>query len=630
MALNPTDEVYGVFINSNQSSILSTEKSNVSIPFQGNLADHDPTKQVQIALTSMLFTNTIYNITEENNQMNVLIYYAAGRGMAASSEEIAVEIPVGFYNITQLSNYLSEPGVLGREIVQQLFKYGVIDSYVNIFTGFGAIPQDPNDPIVTKAAPTNNSNTKIVLQSPDLGHMLQFGTDLISIPVNALDHSYIYAGIYVECDLTSTTFAPLLKMLGFFNIYTAPPPDIVLSAQLNQVPVKKGYGMSFEYQPLKDESITNAWDNTVIYTIKEINLLSGYTPAYEVPTAFNGIVYVNNSVVLTCAYELEPVSGTVIELNNGWFISGAGMSVPAPYIVGFQDWKGQLALTNGSSTFNIGATTSGNLSVGMSIGSQYNANTLLPVDPVLAGFCDYATGTIPGPGIENDHCYYITFLDPGGLTGTLNQVWGGTSLGYLFVLGTSYVVTTIQLSTPGGLVENMLQSPNSITGLTGILPPSNVTNLAGVDEIHVHCAQLRTNNLTATNFQPLAPADVIAVIPVEVEFGFKQNYQPPNVIQTFLSNTNIVNLEMQLTDAKGRNLDFHGVDWSITLLVTESDMEPPATLISQGSASTPFQDQLSTMEGTFQAETKRKRREIIFMDPNKPYGGRTSYSRYRR
>ena len=87
---------------------------------------------------------------------------------------------------------------------------------------------------------------------------------------------------------------------------------------------------------------------------------------------------------------------------------------------------------------------------------------------------------------------------------------------------------------------------------------------------------------------------------------------------------------MQLTDAKGRDLDFHGVDWSITLLVTESDIEPPATLVSQGTASTPFQDQLSTMEGTFQAETKRKRKEIIFMDPNKPYGGRTSYARYRR
>lgn len=630
MALNPTDEVYGVFINSNQSTILSTEKSNVSIPFQGNLADHDPTKQVQIALTSMLFTNTIYNITEENNQMNVLIYYAAGRGMAASSEEIAVEIPVGFYNITQLSNYLSEPGVLGREIVQQLFKYGVIDSYVNIFTGFGAIPQDPNDPIVTKAAPTNNSNTKIVLQSPDLGHMLQFGTDLTESTVNALDHSYIYAGIYVECDLTSTTFAPLLKMLGFFNIHTAPPPDITLSAQLGQVPVKKGYGMSFNAQELKPAfPITQPYDNTVIYTINEINLLSGYTPAYEIPTAFNGIVYVNNSVVLTCAYELEPASGAVIELNNGWFISGAGMSVPAPYVVGFQDWKGELTLTFATSTFNIGPTTSGNLSVGMAIGSEYDANGI-PVDAGLAAFCNYAAGIIPGPGIENTNCYYITYLDPSGLTGTLNQAWSHTTTTYFDVLGTNYIVTTLQQSTPGALVENMLQSPNSITGLTGILPPSNVTNLAGVDEIHVHCAQLRTNNLTATNFQPLAPADVIAVIPVEVEFGFKQNYQPPNVIQTFLSNTNIVNLEMQLTDAKGRNLDFHGVDWSITLLVTESDIEPPAALVSQGTANTPFQDQLSTMEGTFQAETKRKRREIIFMDPNKPYGGRTSYSRYRR
>lgn len=138
--VDPTDKSYGVFINSNQSTYLSTEKSRVTIPFLANLADHDPNKAVQISMTSMLFTNTIFNITEENNKMNVLIYYKAGRGKAASQDNRLVVIPPGFYNITQLSNYLSQSGVMGIELVQTLFLYGAIESFVNIFTGFGAIP----------------------------------------------------------------------------------------------------------------------------------------------------------------------------------------------------------------------------------------------------------------------------------------------------------------------------------------------------------------------------------------------------------------------------------------------------------------------------------------------------------
>lgn len=608
--VDPTDKSYGVFVNSNQSTYLSTEKSRVAIPFLANLADHDPNKAVQISMTSMLFTNTIFNITEENNKLNVLIYYKQGRGLPATQEQKLVEIPPGFYNITQLSNYLSKSGVMGVELVQKLFLYGAIESYVNIYTGFGAIPLDPNDPILTKAAPTNDSNTKIVFQSPDLAHMVQYGTDLTTPTTNFLKHSYIYQGIYVECPLEDTRYAPLLKMLGFFNINSAPPKDIPLSTQFG--PVKQGYGMEFLSFNAKVGGF--AYDNTVYYQVKDVNLLDSNV-ILQIPTSFHGIVYANSSVVLTCAYELA--AGKVIELPNGYFVSGGGLSIPSPYVVAYQDAKANIAqFVNGSANMIINAVdvTSGVFTVGMAIGIQYDTSGV-PFDLFTADLFNYATGVLI-PGFENSHCFYIVAVLGGG-SYTLNQPWQAISQNINGIIGTSYVVTSVQINTPGGIVENMLASPTSVSEISGVLTPNNVTNVSGVDEIHIHCAQLRTQNLSSTNFEPLCPSDVIAVVPVEVEFGFKQNYQPPNPITSYLSNTNVDRLDIDLTDAKGRPLDFNGVDWSVTFFVSEVDSMSDAALNSTGSFNTPFQDQLSTLEGTAGAQHKRHSREIIFYDKNK-------------
>jgi hypothetical protein len=623
--VDPTVKSYGVFINSNQSNPLTLDKSYASIPFQGNLADHDPNKAVQISMTSMLFTNTIFNITEENNQMRVLIYYAAGRGKAASKEERDITIPVGFYNITQLSNYLSKSGIMGREIVQQLFQYsnglgGVNDTFCNIYEGFGAIPLDPNDPIDTKAAPTNESNTKIVFQSPDLAHMIQFGTDLTTATVNELDHSYIYQAIYVECPIQDTRFAPLLKMLGFFNIDSYPPPQIEESLIVG--PPKTGYGIQFNaFEALP--GAPNPIDNTVFYQIRDLDLLDPNV-ILGIPTQFHGIIYQNQSVVLTCAYELS-ATNQVIELPNGFFVQGTSISIPSPYVVGFQEAKFGATFTLGSDQMVV-TPQSGNITVGMAVGIQYNPTTLIPLDLVDAADFNYATGTTP-PGLENDHCFYV-IQDLGGNVFRLNQNWTAPNLTTSFGYAISYILTTLQVVTPGGLVESMLASPTSVSEIAAVITPTNVTNLSGVDEIHCHCTQLRTQNLSSSGFQPLAPSDVIAVVPVEVEFGFKQNYQPPNPLTSYLTNTNVQQLDISLTDARGAPLNFNGVDWSMTFFITEVDAMSDVALNKSGNFNTPFQDQLSAMEGTAQAQNKRQQREIIFYDPSKKRNVGGSRSHY--
>jgi hypothetical protein len=619
--LDPTEKSYGVFINSNQSSNLTTEKSNVTIPFQANLADHDPSKAVQVAMTSFLFTNTIYNITEVNNEMRVLTYYRAGRGLPASLVSRDIVIPPGFYNITQLSNYLSKSGIMGKELVQTLFRYiiqGVAqESFVDIYEGFGAIPLDPNDPVITKAAPTNDSNTKIVFQSPDLAHMVQYGTDLITPCTPALKHSYIYEAIYVECPPGDTSLSPLLKMLGFFNIKSAPAKLIPESVAIDPTKPRFGYGLqfdAFEATPSNNGiPVIPAIDNTVYYRVRGLESLS-QSVILQTPQPFHGIVAINQSVILTCAYELR-VDNTLITLNNGFFVSGGSLSVPSPYVVGFQECEFTATFTNNQDIMDNVVTTFGNLSVGMAIGVEYDPDTGIPVDLVAANLFNYATGTTP-PGLENLHCFYIVEI----LSATqyrLNQKWNSNSGAFTLLYGSCYVLTSVQINTPGGLVENMLASPTSVSDITGVYTPSNVTNLSGVDEIHVHCSQLRTQNLSSTSFQALAPSDVIAVVPVEVEFGFKQNYQPPNPLTSYLSNTNVNQLDMELTDAKGMALDFNGVDWSCTLFITEVDAMNNTQLNSSGNFNTPFQDQLSQLEGTAQAQNKRQQREIIFYESSR-------------
>jgi len=79
-----------------------------------------------------------------------------------------------------------------------------------------------------------------------------------------------------------------------------------------------------------------------------------------------------------------------------------------------------------------------------------------------------------------------------------------------------------------------------------------------------------------------------------------------------LNNTNITQLDFTLTNSKNELLDFNGVDWSMTVFCSQVD-DPSASLLdSQGTFNTPFQNQLSVLEGTAQAEAKAKRQRTQF------------------
>jgi hypothetical protein len=163
----------------------------------------------------------------------------------------------------------------------------------------------------------------------------------------------------------------------------------------------------------------------------------------------------------------------------------------------------------------------------------------------------------------------------------------------------------------------MVATNVGLNDLSSVLIPKNLTNLEGLDEIHIHCAQLRTKHLSSTSFQALAPGDVIAVVPVDAPFGSKGTWQPPVPLDSFVSNTNIVALDFRLTDSSNRLLDFNGLDWSMVFKCEEVDVMQPNQMA--GTINTPFQDQLATMEGTSQAQTRAGRKRAANMAPNEFY-----------
>lgn len=172
-------------------------------------------------------------------------------------------------------------------------------------------------------------------------------------------------------------------------------------------------------------------------------------------------------------------------------------------------------------------------------------------------------------------------------------------------------IYTLNSAQPGsntiGTYTNWVATLLSLNDRTGRLVPNLLTNLEGVGEVHVHCAQLRTQYLSSINFQALAPSDVICVIPVDAPFGSAQSYQPPVTLVAYLTNTNIVTLNVQLTDAAGKALDFNGLDWSMVLKCEEVEILSDVEQNTSGTLNTVFQDQLSALEGTAQQQVRLQR-----------------------
>jgi hypothetical protein len=172
--------------------------------------------------------------------------------------------------------------------------------------------------------------------------------------------------------------------------------------------------------------------------------------------------------------------------------------------------------------------------------------------------------------------------------------------GYGYAIKASTVTTTGQ---PGWGFNTVYSYVDPATGRTLVpvntvdnIPPTTstyllptlMTDLSGLDEVYVHCAQMRTSFLSSINRQPLTPSDVIAVIPINVSFGSKMSWVPNFQITATLLNTNITHLDFTLTNSNNELLDFNGINWSMTLYCQEEEDESRYQQEGGGSMATPF------------------------------------------
>lgn len=622
-------------------------------------------------ISQFRFTNSIYNIDASKNTLKITCEFAPGRGYTPDQPQRlwqtwVVKIPPGTYNVEQLASYLSEPGTIypeqntgnirqyanrvGYESVSQRFEYAAVPqddpvpgapafpartSFVNCFAGFGAIPVDPNDNTITNGVVTADNSTRVIFQSPDLGHLIQYGTDIYTPCVNiladgeaasnsSLDFSFVYKGIYLVFD---TETAPLLKILGYFNIERIPAPVIAGYYNNDGLPeLKTGYGIQLtagqvydsypqydEYGQLKPNQTYNsnmrvAADNTTFYTVSAlVGITEGFLEAPDFPELipFSGYFYgtslPSTTVQMYVAYELN-ATNELIRLEPGVFISGSGVSVPSPYITNFIEVSLTASTPPGpvldylliaEATWDIGN------GFGLTVGSPITLNDNNTYPGTTAPELVYVTATpVLNAGyyevpLSQDLATYN--LDPNTL--------------YSFITS-YYVLNSAQnVSNLIGTYTNWVGSLVSINDRTARLIPSTLTNLEGAGEIHIHCAQLRTRYLSSTNFQALAPSDVICVVPVDVPFGSAQSFQPPVTLVAYLTNVNISVLDIQLTNAAGVLLDFNGLDWSMVLKCEEVDILNEVDQNINGTFNTVFQDQLRQMESTAPQQVRMMRHQ---------------------
>lgn len=103
------------------------------------------------------------------------------------------------------------------------------------------------------------------------------------------------------------------------------------------------------------------------------------------------------------------------------------------------------------------------------------------------------------------------------------------------------------------------------------LLPTTISDFTGLDDLYIHCEQLRTQFMSSQGKAPLAPNDVVCVVPINVAYGDKMSFIPNFPLESFLINTNVTQLRFRMTNSNNEELDFKGINWSLTMYCEEVD-----------------------------------------------------------
>lgn len=134
--------------------------------------------------------------------------------------------------------------------------------------------------------------------------------------------------------------------------------------------------------------------------------------------------------------------------------------------------------------------------------------------------------------------------------------------------------------------DNVVFGDDTSTDIATVVPVE-ISDFTGLDDLYIHCSQLRTQYQSAIGKAPMAPNDVVAVIPINVPFGDKMSFVPNFPLDCFLMNTNITQLEFRMTNSNNVLLDFHGINWGLTMFCEEMADESRLQLEDNPDGATP-------------------------------------------
>ena len=119
--------------------------------------------------------------------------------------------------------------------------------------------------------------------------------------------------------------------------------------------------------------------------------------------------------------------------------------------------------------------------------------------------------------------------------------------------------------------DNIVWGASAADPTFATVTPYVISDLTGLDDLYVHCSQLRTQYMSGAKNYPLAPSDTIAVIPINVPFGDKMSFVPNFPLESYLINTNVTQLNFRMTNSNNELVDFQGIDWAMTLYIQEEE-----------------------------------------------------------
>ena len=254
-----------LFLDSRQANFLSEEGSQATFDLAGNDLElmHSEARTAAVSLYQFHAANTIYNIDNTCNSLEIYTQYTDAGGNLQSGTSTVITIPVGYYNIKNLLSILNQEIFLTYPTTQPT------DTNVSYYPGFGD-PYTPNfetpaiaiDNQITGSCAGSYLNNSVTFKTVDSTFSKTNKVKFFSPPLDKLNATgaapsnskHFYGGFYI----ITNTYSGLMEKLGFPNVKSSILPVKITNATSGTT---KGFGIQLALTSYNSSS------NTATYTV---------------------------------------------------------------------------------------------------------------------------------------------------------------------------------------------------------------------------------------------------------------------------------------------------------------------------------------------------------------------------